>query len=73
MLLFSVCEQYGLEDDVKYNAKKCVIMTFRSKLLRNVDIPPFVLYGFIHREVTQYKYLGYIISKDMTDDLDIER
>ena len=72
-LLLSVCEQYGLEHDIKYNAKKSVIMICRSKLLRNVDIPPFVLNGVILKEVTQYKYLGYIISNDMTDDLDIER
>ena len=32
------CEKFGISHDVKYNAKKCAIMIFRSKILKGWTI-----------------------------------
>jgi hypothetical protein len=48
-------------------------MSFRSKLLKGVSLPNFVLNGEYIDEVEQSKYLGHIFTNDLTDNADIAR
>lgn len=71
--LLRQCEEYGIAHDIVYNAKKSVVMIFRARNLSNVHLPPFTLYGNVLKEVVSFRYLGCIISNDLSDDSDIER
>ena len=73
--LLRVCEQFGTSHSVKYNSKKSFIMSFgfRVNYLKGVDLPDFTLFGEKLREVSSVKYLGHVISNNLSDDLDIER
>ena len=52
---------------------KSCSMSFRSKLLKGVTLPKFVLNGEYIDEVEQSKYLGHIFTNDLTDNADIAR
>ena len=71
--LLRQCETYGIEHDIIYNTKKSVVMVFRSKKLSNVELPRFTLNGNVLKEVSSFRYLGCIITNELSDDADIER
>jgi len=58
--LLNLCEKYGVDHDVKYNAKKSAVMVFRSRLLHNVVLPSFKLNGVNLNTVRSVKYLGHL-------------
>ena len=64
-MLLSVCSEYGIEHDIKYNSTK-------SKKFKNIHIPNFLLNGETLPRVSKYKYLGHIIT-DLCDNDDISR
>ena len=61
------------EHDIKCYTKKSVVFVRRSKLLKNVTIPSFVLGEEKLTEVDDVKYLGHFISSDGKDDKDMTR
>ena len=69
--LLDICEGYG-KDNIKYNPKSTT-MIIRSKWYKNVHFPGFKLNGEDLKEVTQTKYLGHILTNDLTDDKDVLR
>ena len=71
--LLDICEGYGKDNDIKYNPKKSATMTIRSKWYKNVHFPAFRLNGEDLHEVTQTKYLGHILTNDLTGDKDVLR
>ena len=73
MKLLYICEVFGKSHDVKFNPIKSVVMVFRSKRLKGVNLPTFRINGDILEEVNSYRYLGHIFTQDLTDDLDIDR
>ena len=72
-MLLKACEKFGVHHDVKFNAKKSVVMIFRSKTMRDLVLPDLNMYGEKIQEVTKTKYLGLIITNDLTDDAHIDR
>ena len=66
-----VCSQYGLDHDIKYNAKKSHIMIVRSNQDRKLTFPTFYLSGSPLGVCEEIKYLGHVISDDWTDDNDM--
>ena len=58
---------------VTYNAKKSKIMIVRSKEDRQLTFPDFFLSGSGLDVCSEIKYLGHIISNDLSDDMDIYR
>ena len=48
-------------------------MVFRSKTMKDLELPDLNMYGEKIQEVTKTKYLGHIITNDLTDDADIDR
>ena len=42
-MLLSVCSDYGLEHDIKYNSTKSNVMIFCCKKFKDIYMPNFVL------------------------------
>ena len=67
--LLAICYKYGCKHDVQYNAMKSVTMYIDSrragyaKCRRLADTTLTI--------VNKYKYLGHVISNDLSDDADI--
>ena len=72
-MLLSVCSDYGLEHDIKFNSAKSNIMIFCCKKFKDIHIPSFELNDNILPRVNQCKYLGHVITDDLKDDSDIAR
>ena len=71
--ILKLCEGFGSQHDIIYNPTKSCSMSFRSKLLKGVTLPMFVLNGEYIDEVEQSKYLGHIFTNDLTDNADTAR
>ena len=72
-MLLSVCSEYEIEHDIKYNSTKSNIMIFSYKKFKDVHIPNFLLNGGTLPRVRKYKYLRHIITEDLCDNDDISR
>ena len=59
--------------DVKYNAKKSMVMLCRTEDDKDLCFPPFYLAGQEMTVCCSYKYLGHHITEQMSDDEDIFR
>ncbi|CAK1584651.1 unnamed protein product [Parnassius mnemosyne] len=72
--LLSICESYARSHGLIYNVNKseCMVFQAKGKALPSY-IPPIKLYGTPLRRVSQFKYLGHMVSFDLKDDADIER
>ena len=71
--LLNICSEYGVKFDVKYNAKKSVVMICRTKEDRELNFPVFYLSGQILSVCNSCKYLGHIINDKLEDDSDMLR
>ena len=72
-MLLSVCSDYGLEHDIKFNSAKSNILIFCCKKVKDIHVPRFELNDNILPRVNQCKYLGHVINDDLRDDNDIAR
>ena len=71
--LLDICSEFGISHDVKFNSKKSAIMSFESNSIQKINLPIFEMNGEEVKCVSEYCYLGHIIQKDLSDELDIER
>lgn len=71
--MLSVCEGYALQHGMKYNAKKCEMIVFKAGQKCPVRVPPVMINGAAVKRVSQFKYLGHIVTEDLRDDLDMDR
>ena len=71
--LLSICEKYGLENDIKYNATKSAILFIRPKRHKDMSAPTFKMNGIEIDIQSHVKYLGHFICDDLSDDKDIAR
>ena len=72
-MLLSVCSDYGLEHDIKFNSAKSNIMIFCCKKFKDIHVPSFELNDNILPRVNHCKYLGHVTTDDLKDDNDIAR
>ena len=68
-----ICQKFGKENDLIFNSKKSAILPFMPDDKKKLRIPRFYLDKESVPIVGNFEYLGHILSKDGTDDLDIER
>ncbi len=71
--LLKICSKYGIENDIRHNSTKSVVMIIRSKQDKMLAVPKFHLNGVelpINKETV---YLGNFITEDFRDDRDIQR
>ena len=70
-LLLSIRELYAQLYDIIYNTDKTECMICLPKKCKFTSNPVFVLQGDILKVVCEFKYLGYILTHNMSDDVEI--
>lgn len=70
--LINICEKYATRHHLTYNVKKTEVMIFKHKKGPDV-ILPISLCGTVLKIVTKFKYLGHIVTENLSDDDDMER
>ena len=70
-MLLSVCSEYGIEHDIKYNIVPKVTLLYFLVKFKDIHIPNFLLNGETLPRVSKYKYIGHI--KYSLCDNDISR
>jgi exonuclease III len=71
--LLDICEKYAKRHELTYNIKKSEWMIFQVRGKSLSQTPGLKLNGCPLKRVTQFKYLGHILTPDLKDDTDIER
>ena len=71
--LISECQRYGIEFDILYNPLKSAVMFFKPKYMSKIKMPVFRMNNENINVVSEYTYLGHILSDTLSDDLDILR
>ena len=71
--LLNICSNYGMDFNIKYNAKKSMVLICRTKDDMKLRLPDFYLSGQIINVVKSAKYLGHIITDSLEDDEDMYR
>ena len=71
--LLNICSDYGVKFDVKYNPKKSVVLICRSKGDKHLIFPSFYLSEQEISVCSKTKYLGHIITDQLSDDDDMYR
>ena len=66
--LLNICSEYGEEHDIMFNHIKPECMYFPVKGRALINIPKVFLNAHLLRWVTKYKYLGIILTDDLSDD-----
>ena len=72
-ILINICQAYARNNDIVYNSKKTICMSFKPKCLKNLHVPTIYLNESPLKWVTNQKYLGVYFSDNVTDDRDITR
>ena len=68
--LVGMCEAYAEGHGLKYNDRKSEHI--RGKIKQPEHIPPAYLNGVSLSRVSQFKYLGHVVTETLDDDVDIE-
>ena len=71
--LINVCNAFAKNNDMIYNCKKSMCMTFNPKRLAKFDNPTVYLGDHALKWVEEFKYLGVSITHDLSDGRDMER
>ncbi|CAL4204669.1 unnamed protein product, partial [Meganyctiphanes norvegica] len=71
--LIAECQNYGIEFDILFNPKKSATMFFKPQYLSKINMPVFKMHNESIETVTEYTYLGHILTDTLSDDLDILR
>ena len=72
--LLLACEKYSKEHAIikkLYNSKKSSVLICKHRATLHVPSPSFAVNGIAIGEVANVKYLGHVITNDMTDDADM--
>ena len=71
--LIETCEKFGEENDIKFNTTKSAILSFLPEDKKKLRTPTFHLNNEQIPTVNNFKYLGHILTTNMSDDQDIGR
>jgi hypothetical protein len=72
-ILIDECVIFSQCNDMLYNCKKSLCMSFYPKVFCNMQMPTVYLGDQPLKWVKEHKYIGVVISGDRTDDADINR
>ena len=70
--LLDVCACYANEYDIVYQTKKSVCMTIWPKRMKYPFSPKFYLHGDELECVKEFRYLGQVITDELSDDVDMK-
>ena len=71
--LLIICELFGASHDMIFNQKKSASVYFISKSLKGAHLPNVYQNGEVILQVDSVKYLGHLLTNELSDDLDICR
>ena len=71
--LIKVCVSMGAEPDVAFKSRKSTVVHFSSSLLKDVSLPCISVNGEPLSYSNSVKYLGHVLTSDLSDDADIAR
>ena len=71
--LIEICQQFGINNDIKFNTTKSAILPFLPEDKKKFKIPTLYLNNEQIPVVSSFKYLGHILTNNGSDDLDIGR
>ncbi|KAG7299102.1 hypothetical protein JYU34_017603 [Plutella xylostella] len=71
--LLGICERYAEKHGLRYNSSKSEYMIFKSGQKLPSHVPPVTLCGRPLARVYKFKYLGHVLTEDLSDDLDMDR
>ena len=71
--LIEACQQFGLDNDIKFNSLKSAILPFLPEDKKKFRTPTIQMNNEPIPIVDHFKYLGHILSNNKNDDLDIDR
>ena len=71
--LLIICELFGASHDMIFNQKKSASVYFISKSIKGAHLPNVYLNGEVILQVDSVKYLGHLLTIELSDDLDIRR
>ena len=71
--ILNICSEYGEEHDIMFNHKQteCMYLPVKGRAL--INVPKVFLNLNLLRWVTKYKYLGTILTDDLSDDFNMLR
>lgn len=72
-VLLGTCENYALAHGLEYNPTKSEVMVFKAGKIKPYYVPPIVLKDTPLKVVDRVKYLGHILTCDLSDDMDVDR
>ena len=73
MTLIETCEEFAQAHSIIFNVKKSQVMVIRANAYLDFDFGSIKLSGRDLEEVSNFKYLGHVISNDASDNGDIMR
>ena len=68
--LLDVCYEYAQSHDISFNCSKTKIMMFKTKFLKLNFVPKLQLGNCVIDYVEKVKYLGFLLTCDLRDDID---
>ena len=69
--LLDVCYEYAQGHDISFNCSKTKIMMFKTKFLKLNCVPKIQLGNCVIDYVEKVKYLGFLLTCDLRDDVDM--
>ena len=70
--LVNTCHLYGEDHNIKFNTLKTVCMHIKPRSSKWLgEVPRITLGNTILKNVTEFTYLGHIVTNDLSDDADI--
>ena len=69
--LLNVCYEYAQSHDISFNCSKTKIMIFKTKFLKLNFVPKIQLGNCVIDYVEKVKYLGFLLTCDLRDDIDM--
>ncbi|XP_061728802.1 uncharacterized protein LOC133533773 [Cydia pomonella] len=71
--LVRLCESYAQQHGLSYNASKSEVVILKARKYNTKTLPEIMLGGVALKIVDKFKYLGHIITRELSDDMDVER
>ncbi|XP_061706850.1 uncharacterized protein LOC133517541 [Cydia pomonella] len=72
-LLLTLCEGYAEQHGLRYNATKSELVVFKARKYNSEAVPEIKLCGVPLKVVDRVKYLGHMLTSNLSDDPDMER
>ena len=71
--LINICTNYAEEHEIVFNSSKTVCLCISAKSYKPKHLPTVYLNKAHLKNVSSFKYLGFVISEDFNDSTDVKK